>query len=355
MKNNKLINILVDFAFKKVFAGEGEKSKYLLKDFLNCILELKGADKIKTIIYLNPFNDREHEKDKQSIMDIKVKTEADELIDIEVQISDVDDYRKRSLYYWSKLYGETIEKGKGYIELKKSIVINILDFNIIYENDKYHNVFVIKEKDDNFKFIDDLEIHYIELDKFNKKDIEELSDLEEWLLFLRECNPSGDDKILEKLKVEKEEIKMAVEIMDKLSADEKEYQEYLAREKYLMDEISKKRYAEYRMNKIKEEMNTVLEEKQKAEAEKQKAEAEKQKAEAEKQKAEAEKQKVEKEKQNIEKVFKEVLCTQLKSKFNEIPKKYEEMIMNESIEKVQKISLEIMNLKNINELESYFK
>lgn len=94
-----------------------------------------------------------------------------------------------------------------------------MDFNIIYENDKYHNVFVIKEKDD--KFIDDLEIHYIELDKFNKKDIEELSDLEEWLLFLHECNPSGDDKILEKLKVEKEEIKMAVEIMDKLGADEK--------------------------------------------------------------------------------------------------------------------------------------
>lgn len=186
-----------------------------------------------------------------------------------------------------------------------------------------------------------MEIHYIELDKFNKRDIEELSDLEEWLLFLRECNPSGDDEILEKLKVEKEEIKMAVEIMDKLSADEKEYQEYLAREKYLMDEISKKRYAEYRMNKIKEEMNTVLEEKQKAEAEKQKVEVEK--------------QKVEKEKQNIEKVFKEVLCTQLKSKFNEIPKKYEEIIMNESIEKVQKISLEIMNLKNINELESYFK
>lgn len=254
MKNNKLINILVDFAFKKVFAGEGEKSKYLLKDFLNCILGLEGSDKIKTIIYLNPFNDREYEKDKQSIMDIKVKTEADELIDIEVQISDVDDYKKRSLYYWSKLYGETIEKGKAYIELKKSIVINILDFKIIDENDKYHNVFVIKEKDDNFKFIDDLEIHYIELEKFKKEDIGGLSDLEEWLIFLRECNPSGDKRILEKLKVEKEEIKMAAEIIDKLSADEKEYQEYLAREKYIMDEISKKRYAEIKRKELEEKI-----------------------------------------------------------------------------------------------------
>ncbi|ETI89743.1 MAG: hypothetical protein Q607_CBUC00131G0001, partial [Clostridium butyricum DORA_1] len=176
---------LVDFAFKKVFAGEGKTSEHLLIDFLNCILELEENDKIKEIIYLNPFNDRENIEDKQSIMDIKVKTELDELVDIEVQISDVDDYKKRSLYYWSKLYGESIKKGSAYYDLKKSIVINILDFNLIKENEKFHNVFTIKEKDDNFVFIEDLEIHYIELNKFKfNKDIDSLNDLEEWLLFL---------------------------------------------------------------------------------------------------------------------------------------------------------------------------
>ena len=143
---NRLINILIDFAFKKVFAGSGEESRHILKDFLNSILDLKGENRIKEIIYLNPFNDRENESDKQSIMDIKVKTEKNEPIDIEVQINDVDNYRKRSLYYWSKLYGETIKKGQNYFELKKSIVINIVDFNVIEENDEYHNVFVIKER-----------------------------------------------------------------------------------------------------------------------------------------------------------------------------------------------------------------
>jgi ribonucleotide reductase beta subunit family protein with ferritin-like domain len=43
--------------------------------------------------------------------------------------------------------------------------------------------------------------------------------------------------------------RVVVEIMKKLSSDEIEYQKYLAREKYLLDEISKKKYAEYRMNK----------------------------------------------------------------------------------------------------------
>ncbi|MGL4772439.1 MAG: Rpn family recombination-promoting nuclease/putative transposase [Clostridium sp.] len=253
---DRLINILVDFAFKKVFAGEGEESKIILMDFLNSILELKGDKRISEIVYLNTFNDREFEEDKQSVMDIKVKVHTGELIDIEVQISDIDDYRKRSLYYWSKLYGETISKGEPYYNLKKSIVINILDFNLINENNKYHNVFGIKEREDNFNFIEDLEIHYIELGKFEPKEIENLSDIEEWITFLRECSPDGDLKVAWELSKKKEEIGAAMAIMEKLSADEVEYQLYLAREKYLRDEISKKKYAEHKMQKIKDELET---------------------------------------------------------------------------------------------------
>ena len=46
---------------------------------------------------------------------------------------------------------------------------------------------------------------------------------------------------------------MAVKIMEKLSASEIEYQQYLAREKYMMDEMSKKKYAEYKMKQAVEE------------------------------------------------------------------------------------------------------
>ena len=76
---------------------------------------------------------------------------------------------------------------------------------------------------------------------------------------MRECNKSGDQSILEKLKIEKEEIKMAAEIMDELTADEKEYQQYLAREKFLMDEISKKRYAEIKRKELEDKVKEVNE------------------------------------------------------------------------------------------------
>lgn len=246
--NRKLVNILIDFAFKRVFAGNGEESKIILKDFLNSLLELKSGNRIQEIVYLNPFNDRKTEKDKLSIMDIKVETENKERIDIEVQINDVDDYRKRSLFYWSKLYPETLKKGEPYYNLKKSIVISIVNFDLIKESKKYHSIFKIKEKDENYIFSDDLELHYIELCKFNTPiNLNELNDLEEWITFLKECGNENSDEIIEELCNRKEEIKVATKMIRELSADELAYEEYQAREKYWHDELSKKAYAEHKL------------------------------------------------------------------------------------------------------------
>lgn len=345
--SSNLLNILVDFAFKKVFAGEGDNSKYILMDFLNCILELEGDERITEIVYLNPFNDRTVKKDKQSIMDIKVKTEKGELIDIEVQINDVDDYKKRSLYYWSKLYGETISIGKPYYDLKKSLVINILNFNIITENEKYHNVFVIKERDDNFLFIDDLEIHYIELDKFKvNKEVDSLNDLEEWITFLKECKPNGDIKVISELSKNKNEIGVAVKIMEKLSADELEYQEYLAREKYLLDEMSKKMYADYKMKNIKDEL-------EKASG---KLEETNEKLEETNEKLEETNMKLQKTEEELKlaKLEKSILVTNLLSiKFKGFSEEYRVKVTKLSSEVLDQIALDIFTLDSVDDLNKY--
>ena len=275
-------------------------------------------------------------------------------------------------------------KGKYYYDLKKSIVINILDFNLIKENDKFHNVFLIKEREDNFVFTDDLEIHYLELNKFKEnKEVEKLNDLEEWITFLKECSPDGDMKVVDKLSQNKEEISVAVDIMNKLSADEMEYQRYLAREKYLMDEMSKKKYAEYKMNKVREELEAaekerdrVKEEKNKVEKEKNKIEEEKNrveeqrnreeqarvKAENEKEQAEKAKQAIQAEKEAVE--AKQVLLTQkakmtviklLKSRFEELPVAYEQRIMELSSETIATIMGDIFELERIEDIDKYIK
>lgn len=307
MKNS--LRIVIDFAFKHIFAGNGEVSEFILIDLLNSILGYSGEDKIVKVTYLNPFNDRERDDEKLSIMDIKVETERKERIDIEIQINDADDYRKRSLYYWSKLYTEGLKKGNAYFKLKKSIVINILDFDLLDETKKYHNIFTVMEVKDNFLLNNDMHIHYIELPKFDdSKAIELMSDLEKWVTFIKDYGKEEKKETIEIIAKRKESIHMAKELADKLSQDEIEYQRYLAREKAIMDEISKREYNKMQLEEMKKREEQALEaEKQALEAQKQALEAEQkakeseQKAKEAEQKAKEAKQKALEEKEKLEK------------------------------------------------------
>lgn len=244
---NELLRPTNDFVFKALFGREEKECKMILMDLLNAILKLKSPNIITEITYLNPFNLKEFKEDKLSILDIKVKTAYGERINIEMQVSDVDDYRKRSLYYWSKLYGETIIESEVYETLQKSIMINIMNFNLINETDKYHTVFKIIEEEEKFLLIDDLEIHYIELKKFNDmKNIDEMNEIERWITFIKHAGREGKEHVIDKLTERSENIKMAEKMLEKISADELMRQKYLAVEKARRDEKSRIYYAEKR-------------------------------------------------------------------------------------------------------------
>ncbi len=245
MKNNKqsILNPLSDIVFKALF-GTGEKnSRIILIDLLNTILGLKNEEKILTIEHMNPFNLQEYEGDKSSILDIKIKNQKGERINNEVQINKADDFRKRSLYYWAKMYAETINEAQRYTTLKKSIVINIMDFDIIEETKRYHTEYKIFEKEEKFQLIDDLEIHYIELKKFKTdKAPKNMEDIELWLNFIKKA---GKEDIKELIK-RKEELKIAMERLEKISADEILREKYAAQEKARLDAISSMKFVEER-------------------------------------------------------------------------------------------------------------
>ena len=81
------------------------------------------------------------------------------------------------------MYGEQIVEGDPYFELNPCIVVNILDFNLIEENEHYHSIFDIRERHQGFQLAGDLEIHYLELKKLTHSlDVNKLTTLEEWLI-----------------------------------------------------------------------------------------------------------------------------------------------------------------------------
>ena len=109
---------------------------------------------------------------------------------------------------------EQLKQGDEYKKLNGAISINILNFNLL-NNNRYHNHFLFKENQTNEVFTDLMQIHIIELAKFNKdpKDIQD--DLESWVEFLKE--PSVE--VVEMLSKKVPEIIEAFEVLKVVSSD----------------------------------------------------------------------------------------------------------------------------------------
>jgi len=222
-----MLNPKVDLAFKKLFGVE--ENKDILMSFINSVVDQK--DQVKDIVLKNPYNDKNFKNDKLSILDIKAQDAiTDKWYNIEMQISDQDYYDKRALYYWARLYIGQLGTGVIYSKLEKTICINILNFTCIEGEEHYHNTYKLHNTKSKNVFLDDLEIHFIELTKYHK----ELKNLlDKWVLFLKEVN------LFKELPKELEEIdtiKKAVEVLEHMSLTEEERDAYEARLGWLWDE-----------------------------------------------------------------------------------------------------------------------
>ena len=156
-------------------------------------------------------------------------------MDIEIQVNASAAFRKRSLFYWSKLHSTQPLKGHEYDEVVKSICINIVNSACIHESNELHNTFKVLEQQEHFELCDDLEIHYFQLPNLyaiiNKQ---EFNDEEAWMLLIREAG-RGNDALIRTLIDQKEVLKMTYEAYNKINNDELMREKLEAHEKYLMD------------------------------------------------------------------------------------------------------------------------
>jgi predicted transposase/invertase (TIGR01784 family) len=216
------MNPKIDFVFKLLFGNEKDTS--FLISFLNATLDLSGEKVIKSVIIKSPINDRQTEEDKISIMDIKAETNDETIINIEIQLRDQHNMRKRTLYHLSKMIAERLKKGKDYREISKTVAINILDFDLLGEKVRFHNKYRFLETETHKELTDAGEIHFMELPALrryieqNKEKIEELIGKEkllDWLLFID--NP--DSEYAKLAENSDEVIGRAKDMLKTLSAD----------------------------------------------------------------------------------------------------------------------------------------
>ena len=219
----------MDIIFQAIFGEVG--SENITKDFLEKILKRK-IEKIS--LDKNPILRRELKDDKLGVLDIVTELDGKEKCNIEMQLIDKNNIIERMLYYWSKMYTKQIKAGDDYNKLEKTIVILIADFNIKgLEEVEYHSTWKIIETNSVKKLIltDKFELDIIELSKIKGRENEK-DQLLDWLIFLE--NPESE-RVTRKME-ENENLKEAVEKLDRISEDEKMQRIIELREKAIRDE-----------------------------------------------------------------------------------------------------------------------
>ena len=225
-----LLSPKVDFVFKKIFGSEENKS--VLISFLNATL--KPKKEIVSVDLKNTDIEKEYLKDKFSRLDVKATTSNKETINIEIQLKNEYDMIQRSLYYWSKIYEEQIQEGDSYSNLNRTVCINILNYNYL-KNDRFHNIYRLKEIETNEELTDIEEIHFIEIPKLRELNLNDEADmLEVWIEFLRD----PESEVIRNIEMSNEEVRKAKDKLYKLSQSKKDRELYFLREKSIRDEIS---------------------------------------------------------------------------------------------------------------------
>ena len=231
---NKKYNPMNDILFKFIFGKE--ERKHVTIDFLNAVLDRHGAKAIKDIQFQNSEIVPLYEDDKLTRLDIFCITEDGTQIDVEIQIVDKKNMERRTLYYWSQMYLMNLAKGGKYQNLKPSITINILRYTI-FPGQPAHSMYSIYNIETGRRLNEDMELHFLEVPKFQKKPVSDMTSVERWLAYF---SNKLDLKEMEELAMNEAAIQTALDAAAVFMQNKQERLNYLNREMAIMDYESDK-------------------------------------------------------------------------------------------------------------------
>lgn len=177
--NREFIPASNDWIFKTIYT----KNPKLLAALIRTITKLNiSADKMTVRIVEEAPNEPQG---KAIRLDIEVETTG-EKIDIEMQVCKELDFFQRTLFYWAKLFTQSLHSGENYEELKPTICINFLDCELL-KTDNFFSHYILKESERNEiepTLAKQMNLYFIELPKLNITDLSNATELELWAKFL---------------------------------------------------------------------------------------------------------------------------------------------------------------------------
>ena len=214
----------VDFAFKELMRND-----FVRIGFLSAVLGIEDVS-IKKTTLMNTNLPKQHENEKQGILDVRLTMNDNTEINIEIQLWYMSAWANRSVFYVARMITEQTEINKKYSNIKKCVGISILDFEYIRQCNKFHTVYHFREDAENLMYTDVMEIHVVELPKLPS--LNDGTSLYDWVRFIK----AETREEFEMLAKQSKYLEAAYDTLEKVSADEEKRHQYLRREVALYDQ-----------------------------------------------------------------------------------------------------------------------
>ena len=179
-------NLLVDLAFKKAFDPEKPSSRENLVNLLNDLLEPQLRRPIKNVWTRNVAKNLSGSRESRTaIFDLHCEDDAGDLIEIEVQIRKLRNFRKRLAFYASELVANQAEPGQEWkFDVKPTYVIAFAQHNV-FDDDRIVHRATTTDLETGEQFVDTYNYTVVELPKVPFFIDKKSDDLSKWLFFFR--------------------------------------------------------------------------------------------------------------------------------------------------------------------------
>lgn len=227
----------VDYAFKRIFGSEATKA--VLIHLLNAVLRPSAGEEVEEVEIQNPFNEKDFEQDKLTVVDIKARDRKGRWFLVEMQVAAPPTYPPRLLYYWSAVYTGQLKEGEEFDKLQPVISIAFLDSRRFPKRPAYHHVFTLRDQTGEVMLTEHLQIHFIELPKFGLTAEQLTTPLEVWCYFLKHAQELDTDSLPQTLDIPP--VRQAMEVLNVMSHDTEERERYRMRLKARRDRADDER------------------------------------------------------------------------------------------------------------------
>ncbi len=240
MNNNIELIQTDDFFARYLFANESNKD--LLLDFINAVRLDSGDKPFESIELKSTFNLKENIAERETIVDVRAKTNSNEEVIVEIQSAGNIKYIPRILFYIAVSYFKQLNIDIEALDLKKPnkikydllnpvISINILNFDLLQKDEDMHSLIRLCNVETGQQFSNHWDIHLIELKKaLNVKS----HDLLSWVKFF-----TSKDLEAERIMITKEKpiLEKAFDCYDRFKGDEQLMSAYREGQAYMASQI----------------------------------------------------------------------------------------------------------------------